>query len=141
MSEIIYGAGLKDMRAEDAGALERLVLDTLESVAQGGVEPDDVEAALHQIEVQEMEIEGHGLPYGWVLAYRALGPWLQGSDFLRALDSTPRIRRLRQAALQGDFVPGLIRRWLLDNPHRVTVLVSPVTRQSVIFGGAATPTT
>lgn len=44
---------------------------------------------------------------------------------MAALNVDPALEKLREAIRDPDFIPDLVRRWLLDNPHRVRLTLRP----------------
>lgn len=123
--EMAFGCGLEGSEPEHAAAVEQLVLDTLARVAEEGVPQEDVEAVLHQFELSQREIGGDSYPYGLQLLLNGMGHVLQDADPLSVWDIEAELARLREAIRDPAFVPGLVRRLLLDNPHRVRVTLRP----------------
>src|SRR5690606_18047700 len=62
--EMIFAAGLEGSEPERAAAVEQLILNVLEDVAQKGVDKSMVEAVLHQLEFSQREVSGDHYPYG-----------------------------------------------------------------------------
>ncbi len=122
--EMIFAAGLEGSNPEHAEAVEKLVLDVLREVAENGVEQSMVEAVLHQLELSQREISGDGFPFGLHLMVNALGPVLHGADVAEVLDIDPILEKLRQQIADPAFIKGLARE-LLDNPHRVRLVMRP----------------
>ena len=123
--EMSFIAGIEGSEPEHAAAVEALILDTLQQVAEQGVALAEVEAVLHQFELSQREIGGDSYPYGLQLLLNGLTPYLQDSDPLAVWDIEAELAHLRQAILDPAFVPGLVRRLLLDNPHRVRLTLRP----------------
>ncbi len=123
--EMAFAAGLEGSEPEHAAAVEQLILDTLTQVAEQGVALDEVEAVLHQFELSQREIGGDSYPYGLQLLLNGLTPYLQDSDPLAVWDIEAELARLREAIRDPAFVPGLVRRLLLDNPHRLRLTLRP----------------
>jgi len=82
---------------------------------------------LHQYEFANREITGDQYPYGLGLMMRLFGPWLHADDPFSTLMISQNLERLRTATADPKFFPKMIRRHLLDNPHRVTLLLRPDT--------------
>jgi len=128
--EVVFVCGLEGARVEDDGAIERMILETLEKVASDGVPEGHVEAMLHQLELGQREIRGDGMPFGLQLVLSGLSTAMLRGDTLAAIDSDPALERLREDAAAPDFVQRLVRELLLDNPHRVTLTLRPDDRIS-----------
>lgn len=123
--EMMFVCGLEGSEPEQAAAFEQLVIDTLEQVAEQGVPTADVEAMLHQLELSQREVTGDGMPYGMHLIFTVIGAATHGGSVMDSLDIDPALARLRELAQDPDYIPGLIRRLLLDNVHRVRLTLRP----------------
>ena len=123
--EMTFMCGLEGCRTEKAGAVEALVLEVLEKVARDGVPRDQLEAALHQLELSQREITGDGFPYGLQLILGALSAAVHRGDPVALLNLDPVLERLREDIKDPEFIKNLVREWLLDNPHRVRLAMAP----------------
>jgi hypothetical protein len=125
MRELVFCCGIEGSDAEHADALETLVLDVIEQVARDGVSQERLEAVLHQLELHQREITGDGYPYGLQLILQALGCATHYSDPIAVLNLEPVIADLQQQIKNPDFIRQLARQLLLENPHRVTLVMTP----------------
>jgi Zn-dependent M16 (insulinase) family peptidase len=125
MREMVFCCGIEGSEAEHVDDLENLVLGIIGDVAERGVNEEHLEAVLHQLELHQREVGGDGMPYGLNLILQALGPATHYADPIPALDLEPVIASLREEIRDPDFIRGLARRLLLDNPHRVTLIMTP----------------
>ncbi len=125
--EMSFMAGLEGSRPEHTAAVEQLILDTLREVAEKGVPQERVESALHQLELAQREVGGGHYPYGLQLILDALPSAIHYGDPVAALDLDQAIEQLREDIRDPDFIPALIRKWFLDNPHRVRLTLKPDT--------------
>ncbi|MDX1655957.1 MAG: insulinase family protein, partial [Candidatus Competibacteraceae bacterium] len=123
--ETTFVAGLEGSDPEQAAGVEELVLGVIGRVAKEGVPREMLESVLHQLELSQREITGDGFPYGLKLMLDALTPALHGGDPAAALDLDPALAALRQEIDQPDFIQNLAQRLLLDNPHRVRLVMRP----------------
>jgi Zn-dependent M16 (insulinase) family peptidase len=123
--EMTFVCGIEGSEPEQQQALEQLIEDTLKKVVEDGVSSERLEAILHQLELHQREISGDGFPYGLQLIMSAISPMVHGGDPVDLLDLEPVLARLREKIQDPQFVPNLIRRKLLDNPHRVTLTLRP----------------
>lgn len=125
-SQLTFGIGLREV-AEGAGAqVERLVLETLERIAREGLDPDHLRTALDRFELENREQSRvWGMPWGLTLGYFGLPHWMAGGDFHDGLRNDLLLEDLRRQAEDPAFLPGLIRRWLLDSPERLLLELAP----------------
>ncbi len=124
MREMVFACGLEGSNPESVEALETLVLDTLEKIANEGVPQENIEAVLHQLELQQREIGGDGYPYGLQLIMHAIGSATHRGNPAEALNLDPALATLQENIKSPDYIPRLARA-LLENPHRVTLTLSP----------------
>lgn len=123
--EMSFMAGLEGCAADSTEQVEELILSTLEQVAQSGVSREQVEGALHQLELDQREISGGSYPYGLQLILAGLPAAIHRGDPAAMLDLDPVLAKLREQIEDSSFIPGLIRELLLENPHRVTLTLIP----------------
>jgi presequence protease len=123
--ETVFGAGLKDIAQEDAQNVEKVVLETLDKLAQEGVDQTQVDAAIHHLEFEKRERSNAGFPYSLKVLFTALAPYYYGGDPYDALNFDADLARLEKDRKEGRFFENLIRAELLDNPHRGLLIVVP----------------
>ncbi len=123
--EAAFTAGLKGVDPEDAEQIEQIVLSTLERLATDGVDPEQVEAAVHQQELATREVSNSGFPYALKVWFYMKAAYDYGGDPYRALQLDADFERLHAELAKGGFFEGMIRRYLLDNPHRARIIVRP----------------
>ncbi|MDY6992697.1 MAG: insulinase family protein, partial [Pseudomonadota bacterium] len=126
--EASFFCGLEGSDPEHADAVEQLILQVLEQVVREGVPQEHIESVLHQIELNQREISGDHFPYGLHLLINALSPMIHGGDPVAFLDIDPTLTVLRQECQDSQFIPRLIQKHLLDNPHRVRLVMLPDTQ-------------
>jgi len=120
-----FAAGLQASEPEHSAKVEALIFETLEQVAESGFSAERIEAAIHRLEFAHREVSGDHYPYPLALLMRMLGPWLHADDPLSPLQLDANLARLRRELAAGPFFQQLIRRRLLDNPQRVTLILRP----------------
>jgi len=123
--EMTFVCGIEGSEPEKQKDLEALLESTLQKVVEEGVSEERLEAILHQLELHQREIAGDSFPYGLQLIMSAIAPMVHGGDPVELLDLEPVLATLREKIHDPQFIPGLIRRKLLDNPHRVTLTLRP----------------
>jgi len=136
LRQMAFSVGLKGLVAgkkADADAVadqvERLVLDTLRTLAEGGetgLHPDDIRAGLNSVEFDLRENNTGSYPRGLVIFFEALSTWLYEGDPLAHLPFEGPLARLKARLAAGEKVfEELIRTHFLDNPHRALVILKP----------------
>ena len=128
--EMCFVCGLEGSEVEHAVEFEKLVLGVLEDVAENGVAHDKLESVLHQLEISQREIGGDGYPFGLQLILDGLTAAIHRSNPTALLDLDPVIESLRKDIEDPEFIKQLVKKYLLDNPHRVRLTLRPDTELS-----------
>ena len=123
--EMAFLCGVDASNPDHADAVEKLILDTLETVATDGVDIAMQEAVLHQLEFEQREIGGASYPFGLQLILQTLSSCIHRGTPLDVLDIDADLERLRQAIKDPNYIKKLVRTLLLENPHRVRLTLKP----------------
>ena len=123
--EAVFGAGLNGIAEGDADSVQEVVLDTLKRLSSKGLDPEQVDAAVHRLEFAKRERSNARTPYALSLLFAVLPAYHYGGDPFYALDFDADLERLEKARKEGRFFEDLIRAELLDNPHRGLLTVVP----------------
>lgn len=125
-SEIPFILVLKGCPSHSAEQLEKVLFNTLKEIAEQGVSPDQIEHAMHQLELGRSEITGSHTPFGLSLFMR--------SALLKQHNGPPEdglmihslFNDLRQHFLEDPhYLSKLIYKYFLNNPHAVRISMSP----------------
>ena len=101
-----------------------LVRETLESLADNGLDRERLHSILNNIEFTTREKDFGSYPRGLIFAMNSLNTWLYGGDPAQMFFYDALFRSLREKVDSGWF-DGFLRRTLLENPHRVRVVMLP----------------
>ncbi len=123
--EAIFSAGLKDADLEDTQKIEQLILGTLEQIVQDGVDQEAVDAAIHRFEIEAREVSNAGFPFAFKPGFDAMGAYLYGGDAFSALQLDADLEKLAVVRANGAYFENLIKTQLLENSHRVTLVLKP----------------
>jgi hypothetical protein len=127
----MFSVGLKDIDVADAGKVEAVIIATLGALAQDGIDPLAVEAALNTIEFRLREQNTGSFPRGISMMLGALTTWLYGRDPLAPLAFEAPLAAIRARIAAGErYFEGLIARSLLENAHRTTLVLNPDPEQA-----------
>ena len=126
LAQMFFSVGLKGVQQSDADAVEALILQHLNDLADGGIDQGMVAAALHTAEFRFRENNTGSFPRGLGLMLRLLTDWLYDRDPFTPLRFADSFAALKAKLTADDrYLEGLIQRHLLDNAHRTTVVLQP----------------
>ncbi len=125
LRQLYFSSGLKGIRTGDADKVENIIFETLSALARDGIDPATVEAGVNTIEFRLRENNYGSFPQGLAVMLRALSTWLHEADPTSLLAFESPLNRVKENLKSGGFLEGLIRRYLLENPHRTVVLLQP----------------
>lgn len=128
--EMVFVCGVEGSSEGKVEALEKLIIDALQGVADNGVDIDRMTALLDQLELQQREVGGGGYPYGLQIMLSCLPTAIHRGDAAAALNIDPILSQLRESIQDPNFIKSLVKRLLIDNQHRVTLVMSPDTKLS-----------
>ena len=123
--DTLFVSGLKDVDSSDSKQIEEIILGVLRDLAENGIDKALVDSAIHQIEFHRKEITNTPYPYGIKLLLTFSGSWFHGGDPVSILNFDADLVRLQQKLADGPFFEERIKRYFLDNPHRVTITLEP----------------
>src|SRR5712691_3994782 len=122
----MFSIGLKGIDPADADKIERLVTDTIGGLADGGIDPLTVEAALNTVEFQLRENNTGAFPRGIVFMLRALRSWLHGRDPLSPLAFERPLAAVKAQVAGGKrYFERMLKRHLIDNCHCTELVLKP----------------
>lgn len=126
LRQMYFSTGLKGIRPEDAPVVEALVFDTLRGLAENGIDPACIEAAVNTVEFSLRENNAGRYPVGLSVMVRALSTWLYDGDPLALLAFEKPLADIKARLAAGErLFEELITCGFLTNNHRTTVLLVP----------------
>ncbi len=126
LRQAIFAAGLKGIAPDAGDRVETVVVDTLTRLVKEGIDPAMIEASLNTIEFSLRENNTGQFPRGLSLMLASLSTWLHDGDPLAPLRYEAPLASVKARYRAGErLFEGLIERYLLNNPHRVRVVVHP----------------
>ncbi len=128
--EMTFYCGVQGSNPEHAQAFKDGVFKVLEQVAAAPVNPQLVDAILHQIELHQREINGDGMPYGLSLILNGLSSAIHHNDPVHVWDVDRAIAQVKQQLQDPMWLSNLIKTHLIDNPHRVQMTLVPDAEKS-----------
>jgi Zn-dependent M16 (insulinase) family peptidase len=123
--QTVFSTGLKGVDPADTAKVESVILDTLTSLSENGIDPDTVAASMNTTEFRMRELNTGSFPKGLALFYWCLGTWNYGGDPLDAISFEDKLAAIKQRVSSGGYFEQVIRDGLLANGHRSTVIMTP----------------
>ncbi|MEE8205466.1 MAG: insulinase family protein [Nitrospinaceae bacterium] len=122
--ETLFAVGMKGAEKEDAQKIVDLIFNTLEDLAENGIDENQVLASVNTIDFKLREANFGGFPKGIVYNIQSLGSWLYDANPLSHLKYDRLMEKVKRKSREGHFEK-LIRKYLLDNKHRSVVVLVP----------------
>ncbi len=119
--EWIYGVGLRDIKQEDFGRFEDLVLKTLEDFINGEIKVEWLEAAINSIEFSLKEEESGSMPRGLDMFLRSMNLWLHDKSPLCVFAYRKSWDEVKQEFGNSNSVKKWIKKNLINNSSRVRI--------------------
>jgi presequence protease len=127
----MFSIGLKGIDPADADKIELLIADTIGTLAEQGIDPMTVEAALNTVEFRLRENNTGAFPRGIVFMLRALRSWLHGRDPLSPLAFEAPLAAVKARVAGGErYFENLIGRHFIANSHRTLLILRPDRQQA-----------
>ena len=120
--ETLFAVGMKGAEKEDAQKIVDLIFNTLEDLAENGIDENQVLASVNTVDFKLREANFGGFPKGIVYNIQALGSWLYNGNPLSHLKYDRLMKKIKKKS--GHFEK-LIRKYLLNNKHRSVVVLVP----------------
>ena len=123
--EPYYSVAAKYTDPEQRGEFTETIHETLKDLAEQGIDKKALLAGINYYEFHYREADFGSYPKGLIYGLDALDTWLyDDASVWTNLDIGSLFDELKEDAGNGYF-EGLIRKYLLDNPHTSTVLLIP----------------
>lgn len=123
--DTMFVCGLKDIEASAVPKVEKIIFDALEALVGKGIERHLIDSAIHQIEFSRKEITNTPYPYGIKLLLGIASIMIHEGDPVSAVNIDGDLEKLQEELSKGPFLESRIRRYFLDNPHRLLFTLAP----------------
>lgn len=126
IKDIPYAINLSGCKKDLEEEITTFIISSLKDIAETGLDKDLIQTALHQLEIQKLEINSEPYPYGLSLAFRTLPIYQhEGSvdDSLQIYSLFERIEQKLEST--PDYLEQIMTKYLVDNPHRITLTLYP----------------
>ncbi len=123
--DTMFVCGLKDIEESSVPKVEKIIFDTLDTLASKGIDRHLIDSAIHQIEFSRKEITNTPYPFGIKLLVSLASVLIHEGDPVAAINIDEDLDRLSKDIEKGAFLEAKIRHYFLDNPHRLLFTLAP----------------
>jgi len=122
-----FSVGLKGVKEEDTSKVEKIILDTLEKVANEGFEAEAIASSMNTVEFQLREFNTGSFPKGLSFMLGAMSSWLYDDSPTEALKFEEPLAELKASIEESgsQVFQDLIKKYLVENKHRTTIALTP----------------
>ncbi len=117
--------GLRDADSEAAEKIETLLMDTLRDLVDNGIDTELVEAVVNSNETRKRYISNSPYPFGLQVFLDMVAPWIHGGVASEVLQFETLLKIIKERIASGGYFERLIKKYFLENTHRVLVIMSP----------------
>lgn len=126
LRQMYYSVGLKGLEPSSVNDAEMLIHETLAQLAEEGISPEAVEAAVNSVEFDLRENNSGRFPRGLAAMIQSLSTWLYNGDPLAPLAWEAPLADIKARLAAGEKVfEEALKEWFLNNEHRATVVLLP----------------
>ncbi len=126
LRQFYFSTGLKGVEPGNEDKVEALILSTLTDLAEKGIDAGAIEAALNTIEFSLREQNTGSFPRGLSMMLMSLANWLYERDPIAGLRFEAPLAEIKRELASGEAVlENLLRTYVLESKHRVTVILEP----------------
>lgn len=123
--QMVFYAGVRGSEPEHAQAIEQGIMQLLTQLASKPIQDEEIETILHQIELDQRHIGGDSMPYGLNLMLEAFSTAIHDGNPMDVWQIDEHLTWLREQVKDPKWLPNLLKKYLIDNQHRVRVSLLP----------------
>lgn len=117
-----FTVGLQGIDMAKADEIEKVILETLEEIAENGFENDRVTAILNRTELSLKKLKDE---FGWKLIMSLTSGWNHVHDPLALLSINPILDKFKEDLKDDTFLTKKVQQHFVENKHRFTLTMSP----------------
>jgi len=126
LRQAYFSIGLRSILPTDGDKTEILIMDTLAQIAEDGIADKIIQSALSITEFVLRENNTGSFPRGLSAMIQSLSTWLYDEDPFISLAWEKPLESIKKRLASGEKVfEDAIKKWFLDNMHRVCVVLLP----------------
>ena len=125
LKHLIFVTGLRGVKKSNVKKVEKLILNTLENLCKNGIPKKEVEIALMSIEFADREVKRANGPFSLAIMRRCYRGWMNEKSPFEILQDREIFKQIKEKIQQDDdYIVKLLKKHLVENPHRLFVNAS-----------------
>ena len=124
-TQIPYCLVLKGCDKAKTKEINSTIRSTLETLYTQSFDKKEIDAAIHQIEIDRKDIDSGRYPYGLKLFWKTGLMYQQGGNYIDGLSFNKTLTMLRSTLSNPQALNDAMKRYLIDNHHQNLILLSP----------------
>lgn len=122
-----FSVGLKGVQGEDVRKVEKLIVETLEKVAEEGFEEEAIASSMNTIEFSMREFNTGSFPKGLSFMLGSMSKWLYDESPTEGLKFEEPLAQLKAKIAESgsEVFKDMIKKYLVENTHRTTIELTP----------------
>jgi presequence protease len=125
LKQMFFSTGMKGVSPDDTGKVEKLINDTLATLIVDGIEEEMIASSMNTLEFRLKEQNTGSYPRGLIIMLAGLSTWLYGQNPIDGIEYQKALDEIKQKQFEPGFFEKLITHHLIENKHRVTVVMRP----------------
>ncbi len=126
LRQAYFSIGLRSIAQNDGDRTELLIMDTLARITEEGIDDKTIQSSLSMIEFVLRENNTGSFPRGLSAMIQSLSTWLYDEDPFLPLAWEKPLANIKKRLASGEKIfENAIKKWFLDNMHRVCVVLLP----------------
>lgn len=121
----LFNVTTKDAKDTDKDRFIEVIESTLKHIVENGFDKKALEAAINKYEFRLREAEFGGMSKGLIYGLNALSTWLHNDLDVFEWSEFDKIFGFLKEQLNTNYYEMLVQKYILDNTHKVLVLVNP----------------
>lgn len=124
--QMAFSTGMRGIEENKLDQLEELIISSLSTIANNGIDAKTIEASLNTIEFSLRENNTGPYPRGLILMLRSLSTWIYDRDPIAPIAFQQSLDAIKQKWSDGVLrFENLIETHLIHNKHRLTLSLTP----------------
>lgn len=121
-----FTVGVDGIKKNKVEKLKKIINKTIENLVKNGIDQDDIDSALMDIEISTKEVKRASGPYSLVLLRRAFKQWMMGESPSDGLHVQKAFDNVKKKIKEDDkFLVNLLKEYFIDNNQTAVCVVTP----------------